>query len=362
MDNEHFINILQACKDLNRIESDTLDRLKTSELNIHRLYKQLEKDFTKNSTSIDGGVLLLRLLGRVDLAYRLRDDREKFISEFLKCMEEQSRIRVENDYSNIRIWVYGSSYKSLELSKNLNGLRLVRLYPTEKVWLNGKEYKLSVENSDGINKITMDGKETGLGGLFIRDGQIEKIGVEWDRDFKKLMDRILFGKFDIGIVPSFNYYMTRDIEYIYNVSRLDNKDYLEYLLLIGDMVEGSIDTRTYWKIAQSDIKYYKLINYFKEKNIRDGLILDFLSIIDDKIRKEVMDDTKWKDKITGVISGKTKESKIVDKLYEIIHERQIDSMHLEVFKNIVMKQKINGTDDMNLQDCIDLLDKFKNIM
>lgn len=359
MDNEHFINILQTCKDLGRIENEALDRLKTSELDIHGIYKQLEKGFNKNSTSLDGGVLLLRLLGRVDLAYRIRDDKEWFIDTFLKCMKEQSKIRIEKDYSSIRIWVYGSSYKSLELSKNLNGLRLVKLYPTEKVWLNGKEYKLSVGNGDGVNKITIDGKETGLGGLFIKDGQIEKIEVRCDRDFKKIMDKILFGKYDIGIIPSFTYYATRDIEYIYNVSRLDNKDYLEYLLLIGDMVEGSINTRTYWKIAQSDINYYKLISYLKEKTVRDGVILDFLSIIDDKIRREVMDDTKWKDKIKEVSSGKTK---IVDKIYEFIRERRIDSVHLEAFKNNIMKQNMNGTDNMTLQDCMDLLDKFRKIM
>lgn len=344
MDNERFISTLMVCKNLSNMDNNMLDRLKTSKLDIQDLYNELKRGFNTNSLNKDESIILLTILNRVDIAYNLRDDKDRFIEIFRKSMRLQSEIRVSKDYKDARPWIYGCSFRQLELSKDLRSLRMVRLFTSAKLCINGEIHRYTAIGRMQWNQILIDGDESGLGGIFIKDNKIEEHIVNDKYSFSSLIDKVLNDDYDLVVVPSFSYIGdTSSIEEFYNIGKLNNKNYLEYMLLCGDIIEGVIDTKEWWKISNSDIKYNKIMYYLRDKGVKDGVTLSFLCIIDDMIRKEES-------------KGASRDS-IVNELERIIKRLRVRSDHLVAFKKKIAQDK-KEKEEIDLGYCLQVLEEL----
>lgn len=344
MNNGEFISTLIVCNDLKHIDGSALNRLKTSKLNMQELYSELKKGFDTNSSDINENALLLNVLNGVDVAYNLREDRDKFIEDFRKSMRLQSEIRVIKDYTNIKKGIYGCSFRQLVLSKDSRSLKMVRLFPSAKLCINGEVHRYTALGRAKWNQILIDSKESGLGGIFIKGNKLEEHIVKDRTSFSSLVDKVLDDDYDLVIVPSFSYLGdTVDVEELYNIEELDNKNYLEYILLCGDIIEEEINVQEYWKISNSDIKYNRIMYYLRGKGIKDGVILSFLCVIDDMIRKEEN-------------KGENRDD-IVNELERTIKRLRVRHNHLVAFKKKVMQDN-KRSEELSLDYCMEILEEL----
>lgn len=287
MDNKRFIATIRACKSLNELEPEVLDKLETSELDLKYLYTKIGSLFKINTSAMSEVVLILRLLEKLDTAYRLRSDKDTFIDSILNILDLHSSISVGKDWRMLNVWFYGwHSYKSIELSQSLNVLRAILFYPNVKLKINNKIHEFTVSKNNDLLSILIDDKDYGsIGGIFIKDKKLEYVKVYNDNDYRVLLNRVIKGDHDLVILPNPSYRDT-NVDDTIDMLSLNNNDYLEYLLLYGDLVEGSINTLNLMQIYNSSMKYAKIMSLFRNRGIVDNVWLSLLKEVDDRIKEE----------------------------------------------------------------------------